>query len=84
MEEFLRKFTQLDGQMGKITLDHCLFDKQIFYCNVLQTINDERVGLVIKGREIFVDKQGVKTAEVCGNVYKISDDRLTIIVELNK
>lgn len=85
MEEFLRKFTQLDGKMGKITLDHCLFDRQVFYCNELQTINnDEKVGVVIKEREIFVDKQGIKTAEICGNVYKISDNRLTIIVELNK
>ena len=85
MEEFLRKFEQLDGQMGKITLNHCLFDKQVFYCNELQTINDnERVGIVIKEREIFVGKQGIKVAAICGNVYRIADDRLTIIVELNK
>ena len=81
----MRKFTQLDGHMAKVTLDHCLFDKQIFYCNELQTINDdEKLGVVIKDREIFVYKHDIKLAEVCGDVYKISDNRLTIIVNLHK
>ena len=81
----MRKFTQLNGQMAKITLDHCLFDRQVFYCNELQTINDdEKIGVIIKDREIFVYKHDVKLAEVCGNVYKMSDNRLTIIVSLHK
>lgn len=85
MQQFMRKFEQLNGEMAKITLNHCLFDKQVFYCNKLQTINDDnRVGIVIKDREIFVYKHDIKVAEVCDNVYKIADDRLTIIVELHK
>ena len=85
MQQFMRKFTQLDGYMAKVVLNHCLFGEQIFYCNELQTINDDnRIGVMIKHREIFVYKQDIKMTEICGNVYKISDDRLTIIVELNK
>lgn len=81
MEEFLRKFTQLNGVKVKVLVEHCLFDKQVFFCDELQTINDdEKVGVVIKDREIFMYKPNVKVAEVQGGTYKVSDDRLTIIV----
>mgnify|MGYP003303777646 CR=1 FL=1 len=79
MEEFLRNFTQLDGAEAKIVLEHCLFDNQRFYCRQLQTINDdEKIGLILKSRNIFMYKQNVKVAEVQGNDYTISDGRLTI------
>lgn len=85
MQEFVRKFEQLNGKMAKVILEHCLFDKQVFYCNELQTINDdERIGVIIKDREIFVYKHDFKLAEVCGDVYKMSDNRLTITVNLHK
>lgn len=81
MQEFMRKFTQLNGNMAKVILEHCLFDRQAFLCEKLQTINDdERIGLVLKGGQIFMYKQNVKVAEIQGNVYTISDGRLTIIV----
>lgn len=78
MEEFLRK---LNGAEVKVVLEHCLFDNQRFYCRQLQTISDdERIGIIIKDREIFMYKHEVNTFEVCGNTYKISDGRLTIII----
>lgn len=81
MQQFMRKFEQLNGKEAKIVIEHCLFDNQRFYCRQLQTINDdERVGLVLKGGQIFMYKRNVKVAEVQGNVYKVSDGRLTIIV----
>ncbi len=81
MEEFLRKFTQLNGVEAKVKLEHSLFDNQRFYCRQLQTINDDkRIGIIIKDHEIFVYKQDVKVAEVQDDMYVISDGRLTIIV----
>ena len=85
MGEFLRKFTQLDGKMAKVTLDHCMFGKQIIYCDNLQTINDDkRAGLVLKNQSIYVDKQHLKEFSIDGDKYKMSDDRFTIIVNVNK
>ena len=85
MQEFMRKFIQLNGVEAKVKLEHSLFDNQRFYCRQLQTINDDdRVGVIIKDREIFVYKHDIKSAEVCGDVYKISDNRLTITVNLHK
>ena len=78
----MRKFTQLNGKSGKVILDHCLFDRQVLYCDELQTINDERVGLVIKGQNIFMYKSNVKVAEAYGDTYKMSDGRLTIKIFL--
>ena len=81
MQRFLRKFEQLNGVEAKVIIEHCLFDNQRFYCRQLQTINDnERIGLVLKDREIFMYKQDVKVAEVQGDEYRVSDGRLTIIV----
>ena len=79
MDEFLRKFTQLNGAEAKVVLEHSLFDRQRFYCRELQTINDnEKIGVVIKDRDIFVYKQDVKVAETQNEMYIVSDGRLTI------
>jgi hypothetical protein len=81
MQEFMRKFTQLNGTRAKVLVEHCLFDKQVFACDELQTINDdEKIGLILKGRAIFMYKQNVRVAEVQGDMYTVSDDRLAIIV----
>ena len=81
ISEFMGKFTQLNGVEAKVTLKHCLFDNQRFYCRQLQTINDdERVGLILKDREIYMYKQNVKVAEVQNDTYRVSDGRLSIIV----
>lgn len=81
MKEFMRKFTQLNGVVAKVILKHCLFDDQVFHCNELQTINDDnRIGVVLKNQEIFIDKQNISFAEVQGSTYVVSDGRLNIIV----
>ena len=85
MHEFMRKFEQLNGKMAKIILNHCLFGKQVFYCDNLQTINDDRrIGLVLKNQEIYVDKQHIKTMVADDDKYSLSDDRLIITVIVNK
>lgn len=85
MEEFLRKFIQLNGVEAKVVLEHSLFDNQRFYCRHLQTINDDkRIGVLLRGNEIYMDKQDVQIAEVQDDVYKISDGRLTIIINCKK
>ena len=79
MQQFMRKFTQLNGVMAKVILEHCLFDGQTFHCDVLKTINDdEKVGLVLKDRNIFLYKRNVKVYEHTGTTYIISDGRLKI------
>lgn len=81
MEEFMRKFAQLNGLEGRIILEHCLFDGQRFYCRQMQTINDDkRIGVVLKGHEIFMYKQDVMVAEVNDDEYILSDGKMTITI----
>lgn len=82
MEEFLRKFTQLNGVEVEVILEHCLFDKQRFICPSLKTISDdERIGILLRSHKIFMYKQDIRVAEVQDGVYEISDGRLTIIIK---
>lgn len=84
MDEFLRKFTQLNGAEVKVILEHSLFDEQRFYCRELQTINDdERVGVLLRDHEIFMDKQDMKVVETNSDRYVLSDGRLTITIIVN-
>lgn len=81
MQQFMRKFAQLNGIEAKVVIEHCLFDNQRFYCRQLQTISDdEKIGVLLKGQAIFMYKQNVKVAEIIDDLYKLSDGRLTIIV----
>jgi hypothetical protein len=85
MQRFMRKFTQLNGAKAKVVLEHCLFDRQAFYCDELQTINDDtRIGVVLKGQEKFIDKQKVQLVQAEEDTYIISDGRLTIQIIVNK
>ena len=85
MQQFMRKFKQLNGAKAKVVLEHCLFDRQVFYCDNLQTINDEaRIGVVLKGQEKFIDKQNIKLVQAEGDTYIVSDGRLTIQIIVNK
>jgi hypothetical protein len=85
MQQFMRKFEQLNGVEAKVVIEHYLFDNQRFYCRRLQTINDDdRIGVLLKNREIFMYKQDVKVAEAQDNIYIISDGRLTITINCKK
>ena len=79
MQQFMRKFEQLDGIKAKVIIEHILFDKQEFICPSLKTISDnEKIGVLLKGHKIFMYKQYVENAEVQDNTYTISDGRLTL------
>ena len=85
MEKFMRKFLQLNGKRAKILLEHCLFDKQVHYCEELHIINDdERIGTRIKGNDIFVYKQDIKTSKAVDNMFIIFDGRLSITIIVNE
>ena len=75
------KWNNLANKSCRIIINHVLFDEQQYDCDALQVINDEnRIGVVIKGKELFVYKQEVKNFIVNGNVYMIEDDMMTIII----
>mgnify|MGYP003537276402 FL=1 len=79
------EWDQLQGLRGKVTLKHLLFGEQQYGCDELQVVNDdEKIGIVVKGTELFVYKQ--KVVEFCtsGNMFVVGDDLLEIEVIVNK
>lgn len=79
------EWDQLQGLRGKVILKHLLFGEQKYGCDELQVINnDEEIGIVVKGTELFVYKQ--KVVEFCtsGNMFVVGDDMLEIRVIVNK
>ena len=87
-ERQMRKYDewdQLQGLRGKVTLKHLLFGEQQYGCDELQVINnDEKIGIVVKGAELFVYKQKVVEFCISGNVFVVGDDMLDIEVIVNK
>ena len=79
------EWNQLQGLRGKVTLKHLLFGEQQYECDEIQVVNDdEKIGIVVKGTELFVYKQ--KVVEFCtsGNMFVVGDDLLEIEVVVNK
>ena len=81
--KFFEQWDKLENLKAKVLLKHSLFGRQIHNCDSLQIINDERIGLVLKGQEIFMDKQDIVCMEVHKGMYTVSDGRLTITVFVN-
>ena len=72
---------QLNGVKAQILLEHHLFGRQCFDCDKLQTVNnDEKIGVVLKGQEKYINKHDVKVAEVTNDTYVLSDGRMTITI----
>ena len=75
------KWGQLANKKCVVIIEHALFDKQQYECEALKIINDAgRIGVIIKGRELFVCKHEAKNFIVHDNVYMVEDDMMTITV----
>ena len=75
------KWDELANKDCTVVIDHALFDKQQYDCEALQVINDDdRIGVVIKGRELFVYKNYVRCFIVHEDSCMISDNMMTITI----
>ena len=74
------KWGQLANKNCMVVIEHVLFDKQQYECEALQIVNDERVGVVIKGRELFINKSDVEDFWVYDNAYTVEDGMMKITI----
>lgn len=75
------KWGQLANKNCMVVIEHALFDKQQYDCEALQVINDdERIGVVIKGRELYVYKQDMEDFWVYDNAYIVKDKMMKITI----
>ena len=82
--EFFEQWDKLENLKAKVLLKHSLFGRQMHNCDVLHIINDNRLGVVLKGQEIFVDKDQIVYTEADDGMYTVSDGKLQITVFVNK
>ena len=75
------KWGQLENVNCRIIINHILFGEDQYDCDMLQIINDEhKIGVVIKGRNLFVNKLDVLEFEVRDDIYMVRDKMLTITI----
>ena len=75
------KWDQLENKNCRVIINHTLFGEQQYDCDMLQIINDEhRIGVVIKRRELYVNKQEVMNFFAYENTYVVQDNMLTITI----
>jgi hypothetical protein len=82
--QFFEQWTNLENTKVKVLLKHSLFGRQLHTCDLAKIINDNRIGLILNGQEIFVYKDNILYTDIQDNVYAISDGIFTITVYLNK
>jgi hypothetical protein len=75
------KWDQLQNVNCRVIINHELFGEQQYDCDNAQIVNDEhRIGVVIKGRELFVYKQEIVDFWIYENAYTVRDEMLTITI----
>ena len=82
MGEFIRRFAQLNGKRAVITLEHCWFEKQRFEIKQVNVIEDnERLGLILRGQEVFVYKHQLCEIQMDEHIIMFADDKLRILIK---
>lgn len=84
MLKFLENLRQSENKKAKVLLKHSLWGEQGFETEALHIINDERIGVIFKGQELFMYKNNVKEFEANTDRLWITDGRFGIEIILNK
>ena len=82
--KFFEQWDKLENCKAKVLLKHSLFGRQLHNCDSLHIINDDRIGLVLKGQEIFMDKEAVILTDTTDKMHTVSDGTLAITIIVNK
>ena len=80
MMNFSEHLRQSEYKKAKVLLKHSLWGEQRFITDELHIIDDERVGVVFKGQELFIYKDNIKDFGIDADKLWVTDSRFTIIV----
>lgn len=83
MLKFLENLRQSENKKAKVLLKHSLWGEQKFQIEALHIIDDERIGVMIKGQELFIYKDNVKDYGTDMDRLWVTDGRSTIEIILN-
>ena len=75
------KWNELANTQCVVIIDHAIFDEKTYVCDNLGIINDDlRIGVVVKGKELFVYKQDVINFWTYENAYVVEDPIMKITI----
>lgn len=77
---FSEHLRQSENKKAKVLFKHYLWGEQGFITDELHIIDDERVGVIFKGQELFIYKNNIKDFGVDADKLWVTDGRFTIIV----
>ena len=77
---FSEHLRQSENKKAKELLKHYLWGEQRFITDELHIIDDERVGVIFKGQELFIYKNSIRDFGVDADKLWVTDGRFTIIV----
>ena len=81
--KFFEQWDKLENCKAKILLKHSLFGRQLHRCDSVKVINDDRIGLILKGQAVYVEKAKLTYTSTQKGTYTISDNKLSIVVFVN-
>lgn len=81
MKELMIKLKEINNTAGTVILQHRLFGEQKISVDRLQTFCDDRVGLKIKGQEIFIPLNELESYSADDNKLIISSNIKKIIIK---
>ncbi len=82
--KFFEQWDKLENCKAKILLKHSLFGRQLHNCDSVKVINDDRLGVVLNGQDIYVNKHEIISEYVQQGIYTVSDGKLTMAIFVNK
>lgn len=85
MEAFIQSLLTINNQSGLIHAYHTLFGGKRYKCDKIIVINDnQRLGIKVKGKELYIPKQGIKIYNHEGNVFSFASEDQMITINVNK
>ena len=85
MEEFIKSFINIRSKSGLIHTYHKLFGSKQYKCEKIKVIDDNfRLGVQVKGKDIYIPKQEIKICNHDGNVFSFASDNQMIAINVNK
>jgi len=85
VEAFIQSLVNIHNKTGLIHTYHKLFGSKQYKCEKLKIIDDDlRLGIKVKGKDIYIPKQEIKIYSHEGSVFSFSSENQIIAINVNK
>lgn len=83
VKELKKKWQEINNKAGVVTITHKLFGKQKISVDEIYTFWDDRVGVRMRGQEIYILIKDIMSHESNGNKVMVGSDMKKIEIKLS-